>query len=146
MHCVSSDLSYRYTIETRVLTADIWFSDEKQNCYTICLHVFYCSISGCESLSEWLKHFAAGSLLELEKRVRIPFYIADRCGYGCQAQKSYWKCKLKLRLEPSRFIFFFFLMKHVSIQINRVWAHYFKLFNRVQSIQDEKARLWKEMS
>ena len=26
--CVSSDLSFRYTIETRVLTADIWFSDK----------------------------------------------------------------------------------------------------------------------
>ena len=29
------------------------------------------------------------------------------------------------------------------IQITQVWAHYFKLFNRVQSIQDEKARFIK---
>ena len=131
MLCVSSHLSYRYTIETRVLTADIWFSDEWQNCYTVCLHVFYCSISCCESVAEWLKHFAAVSLLELEERVRIPFYIADRCGHGCQAQKFYCKFKLKLRLEHSRFIVVVFLMKHVFIQITHVWAHYFKLFNRV---------------
>ena len=26
--CVSSDLSYRYTIETQILTAHVWFSDE----------------------------------------------------------------------------------------------------------------------
>ena len=29
------------------------------------------------------------------------------------------------------------------IQITQVWAHYFKLFNRVQPIQDEKARFIK---
>ena len=31
-------------------------------------------------------------------------------------------------------------MKHVFIQITQVRAHYLKLFNRVQSTQDEKAR------
>ena len=34
-------------------------------------------------------------------------------------------------------------MKDVFIQIIQVWAHYFKLFNRVQSTQDEKARFIK---
>ena len=29
------------------------------------------------------------------------------------------------------------------IQITQVWVHYFKLFNRVQSTQDEKARFIK---
>ena len=36
-------------------------------------------------VAEWLKHLATGSLMEIEARVRIPFYISDRCGYGCQA-------------------------------------------------------------
>ena len=40
--------------------------------------------------------------------VGIPFCIADRCGHGCQAQKFYCKFKLKLCLEHSRFISFFF--------------------------------------
>ena len=34
-------------------------------------------------------------------------------------------------------------MKLGFIQITQVWAHYFKLFNRVQSTQDEKARFIK---
>ena len=34
-------------------------------------------------------------------------------------------------------------MKHIFIQITQVWPHYFKLFNRVQSTQDEKARFIK---
>ena len=38
----------------------------------------------------------------------------------------------------------FFLMKHVFIHITQVWAHYFKLFNPVQSTQDEKATFIKE--
>ena len=41
------------------------------------------------------------------------------------------------------FHWFFFFMKHVFIQITQVWAHYFNLFNRVQSTQDEKARFIK---
>ena len=35
-------------------------------------------------------------------------------------------------------------MNHEFIQITLVWAHYFKLFNRVQSTQDEKACFSKE--
>ena len=34
-------------------------------------------------------------------------------------------------------------MKHVFIQITQVRAHYFKLFNRLQSTQDEKVRFIK---
>ena len=61
------------------------------------------------------------------------------------SQKSYCKCQLKLRLKHSRFIYlvFFFLIKHLFNQITQVWAHYFKLLNRVQSTQDEKARFIK---
>ena len=86
--CVSSDLSYRYTIETRVLAAHIWFSDEKQNCYTVCLNVFHCLIFSCESVVEWLKHLATISLLELETWVRITIYNPNYFGHGYQAQNS----------------------------------------------------------
>ena len=39
----------------------------------------------------------------------------------------------------------FLKIKHVFIQITQVRAHYFKLFNRVKSTQDEKARFIKRI-
>ena len=71
-----------------------------------------------------------------------PVLHRKRCGHRCQAQNYFCKLKLKLLLEHSRFISFF-LMKHVFIQKTQVWARYFKLFNRVQLTQDEKAHFIK---
>ena len=81
--------------------------------------------------------------MKVEARVRIPFHCSDRCEHGRQAQKSYSKFKLKLRIERSHVFRFFILMKLVFIQITQAWEHYFKSFNRVQSIQNEKARFIK---
>ena len=38
---------------------------------------------------------------------------------------------------------FFFFKKYVFIQKTQIWAHYFKLFNRVQTTEDEKAHFIK---
>ena len=56
----------------------------------------------------------------MEARVRIPFYSSGRCGLGCQAQNSYCKFKLKLRLEHARYFSFFFSFNESSVYSNNL--------------------------
>ena len=97
-------------------------------------------------MAEWLTHSATVSLVEYENTGSNPvtYHRSDCCGHGCQAQKSYWKFKLELRIEYSCYLRFLFLMKLVFFQITQVWVLFFKSFNRVQSTQDEMARFIKE--
>ena len=75
--CVSSKLSCRYTIDTRVFTAHLRFSGKKQLCYTPCLYIFRFSRSWCETVAEWLTHFTSiclrrlGSILVLNMEVNV---------------------------------------------------------------------------
>ena len=136
MFCVSSNLSYRYTIDTRVFTVFTWFSSEWQqrHCRYICLcchrHLHMSTLTyvdrHCQSTyfllfqflvgicGRMITHSASTSRLRMGSRVRIPSCSSGCCGHKRQAHKSYFKFNkftLKLHLAILFFLWDLSLFK-----------------------------------
>ena len=80
---ISSSLSCRYTIDTRVLQR---FSSEWQHGQIVCLYISHRFSSWCEAMAKCLVNSAAVPLLGIGNRVQLSC-SSGHYGHRCQAHK-----------------------------------------------------------
>ena len=125
-----------------IFTSHSWISDKWQHRYIIYLHISRCFGSCNHSVAKWQEHSTSVFLLRIEEQFdsRAALVIV---GINVKHENRLYIQLIQTENSFREFSIIMIFMNFQFTQITQAWVHYFKLFSRVKSTQNEKVRFTK---